>query len=122
MSIEVEDTFMSTHEKVVQWGEDRDVYTESDAQQQVSKALEEVAELVGNVSRVQAGDCFLTIELEAVKDDIGDIMVCLTHVAKFYGLNLKECYQHAYNEIKDRKGRMVKGKFIKESNLKENMN
>ncbi|CAN8139599.1 putative NTP pyrophosphohydrolase MazG catalytic core domain-containing protein [uncultured Thiomicrorhabdus sp.] len=96
------------------------IYTESDAQQQVSKTLEEVAELVGNVSRIQAGDVFLTIEQDDIKDDIGDIMVCLTHVAQFYGLNLKECYQHAYNEIKDREGRMVNGKFIKESNLKEN--
>lgn len=110
-----QETFMSTHKKVIQWGEDRDMYIESDAQQQASKALEEFAELVSNVSRIKRGDEVTEEEGEAIKDDIGDIMVCLTHVAKFYGLTLKECYQHAYQEIKDRKGRMVDGKFIKET-------
>lgn len=108
------ESFMDTHKKTVQWGEDRDMYTESDAQQQASKGLEEFAELVGNVSRIKLDDDSTQEEREAVKDDIGDIMVCLTHVAHFYGLTLKGCYQHSYNEIKDRKGRMVGGKFVKE--------
>lgn len=107
------ETFMATHKKMVAWGEDRDIYTESNAQQQASKGLEEFAELVGNVSRITPFDDVTEEEREAVKDDIGDIMACLTHVAYCYGLNLKECYQHSYNEIKDRQGKMVNGKFVK---------
>lgn len=37
--------------------------------------------------------------------------------AYFYGFTLLECLEHSYNEIKDRKGQMVKGVFIKESDL-----
>ena len=34
-------------------------------------------------------------------------------------IDFKECVQIAYEEIKDRKGRMIDGKFVKESDLKE---
>lgn len=43
------------------------------------------------------------------------IMCCLEVIANHYKLTLTECLQHAYNEIKDRKGVMYKGVFIKES-------
>ena len=35
-------------------------------------------------------------------------------LAKFYGLTLEECDNHAWNQIKDRKGKTVDGEFIKE--------
>lgn len=35
-------------------------------------------------------------------------------IAEHKGLTLKECVEHAYNEIKDRKGIMYNGTFIKE--------
>lgn len=34
-----------------------------------------------------------------------------------YGLTLKECVQHAYDQIKDRKGKMIDGVFVKEEDL-----
>lgn len=34
-------------------------------------------------------------------------------------IDFEECVQLAYEEIKDRKGRMIDGKFVKESDLKE---
>ncbi|HDR1056965.1 TPA: MazG-like family protein [Pasteurella multocida] len=36
--------------------------------------------------------------------------------SKLY-LNLTDCVQHAYNQIKDRKGKMVDGVFVKEEDL-----
>lgn len=32
-------------------------------------------------------------------------------------LNLTDCVQHAYNQIKDRKGKMIDGVFVKEDDL-----
>lgn len=41
----------------------------------------------------------------------------LTMLAYRIGTNLEECLQAAYDEIKDRRGRMVNGVFVKESDL-----
>ena len=49
-----------------------------------------------------------------VIDGIGDVLVTLIIVAEQLGLTLTECLAVAYLEIKDRKGRLVNGTFIKE--------
>lgn len=41
----------------------------------------------------------------------------LSNIATAYGFTLNECLEHAYNEIKDRKGQMIDGVFIKEQDL-----
>ena len=41
----------------------------------------------------------------------------LANVASAYNYNLAECLEAAYEEIKDRKGQMVNGVFIKEDDL-----
>jgi NTP pyrophosphatase (non-canonical NTP hydrolase) len=50
-----------------------------------------------------------------VADDIGDIMVVLINIAERNGLSLRHCLEVAYSDIKDRKGKMVDGIFVKES-------
>ena len=52
-----------------------------------------------------------------VADDIGDIMVVLINIAERNGLSLEHCLDVAYHDIKDRKGRMVDGIFVKEGDL-----
>lgn len=48
-------------------------------------------------------------------DGIGDVMVCLINLAHMNGTDLEECLSAAWQEIKDRKGRMVSsGAFVKE--------
>ena len=54
---------------------------------------------------------------DEVKDAIGDIYVVLTILAMQLGTSIEECTQLAYNEIKDRKGEMRNGVFVKESDL-----
>jgi NTP pyrophosphatase (non-canonical NTP hydrolase) len=56
---------------------------------------------------------------EQVKDSIGDMYVVLTILSLQLGLNVGECIAGAYAEIKDRKGKMINGVFVKESDLKE---
>lgn len=36
-------------------------------------------------------------------------------------VNIEDCIQQAYDEIKDRKGKMVNGVFVKEEDLDERM-
>jgi hypothetical protein len=47
-------------------------------------------------------------------DSIGDAFVVLTILAAQKNLEIEECVVHAWHQIKDRKGRMVDGIFVKE--------
>ncbi|MDA9072312.1 hypothetical protein N9K75_00400 [bacterium] len=50
-----------------------------------------------------------------MKDDIGDCLVVLNNIALMHETTLAECLQVAYDDIKDRKGKMQpNGVFIKE--------
>ena len=42
----------------------------------------------------------------------------LSYLSWLYDLTLEQCVEHAYNEIKDRKGIMYNGTFIKESDAR----
>ena len=51
------------------------------------------------------------------KDAVGDILVVLTIYCQQKGWSIAECFQLAYDEIKNRKGKMVNGSFVKEEDL-----
>ena len=88
---------------------------------QQKKTEEEVRELYDAISRVEFGITEYQEE-EAkpdVRDAIGDIIVTLVMQAQMWGLTITECLDAAWDEIKDRKGRMVDGIFVKESGNKE---
>jgi NTP pyrophosphatase (non-canonical NTP hydrolase) len=99
-------TIEETVDKVIQWGIDRGIYKGSDAIAQHNKLMEEVDEILV---------ALLNHDQEETKDAIGDCMVVLTHIAILTGFNLGACYEHAYNQIKDRKGKMVNGIFVKDN-------
>jgi hypothetical protein len=53
-----------------------------------------------------------------VKDDIGDMFVVLTNIARLEGTTLVECANVAYEDIKDRKGFLnANGNFIKSTDV-----
>lgn len=41
-----------------------------------------------------------------------DVVADLKHIAKYYGWNLTDCVEHAWEEIKDRKGQVVDGVWV----------
>lgn len=94
-------------EKIRQWFRDRNLDT-ADPKAQALKLMEEVGELAEGLAKDRP---------ERVKDSIGDAYVVLTGLSLQLGLNMEECIELAYNEIKDRKGKMVDGIFVKESDL-----
>ena len=46
-------------------------------------------------------------------DAIGDMVVVLTNMAMLGGTSIETCIDAAYDEIKNRKGKMVNGTFVK---------
>ncbi len=90
-------------EQVEQWHWDRNLIDGATDKDQVLKLIQEVGELSDNVCKGQD-----------IRDDIGDIMVVLINILVRNQLTLEECLQVAYDDIKNRKGRMVDGIFVKE--------
>ena len=85
------------------WHYDRNLIVGATDKDQVCKLIQEVGELSDNVCKGQD-----------MRDDIGDIMVVLINIAERNDLSITECLQVAYDDIKDRKGMMVDGIFVKE--------
>lgn len=96
-------------ENVEQWAKDKGL-DKADSSKQFLKVSEEVGEIAAALARGQ--------ELE-LKDAIGDVVVTLIILAVQNNMTLEECLNCAYNEIAGRKGKMVDGVFVKESDLEE---
>jgi uncharacterized protein YabN with tetrapyrrole methylase and pyrophosphatase domain len=93
--------------KVVQWSEARKIIPNSTPKAQAKKAVEEVNELY---------DALIEGNIQKAKDGIGDTVVCLINVCALLDVNLTDCLEIAYDEIKDRKGYMnEEGIFVKET-------
>jgi hypothetical protein len=70
------------------------------------------AEIITFITRLLHSSQFGDDEL--LQDAIGDVFVTIVILSQCSGLDFTECVRHAYNEIKDRKGKLVDGIFIKE--------
>lgn len=90
--------------KVIDWAEERNLINGSDSKTQCLKLVSEVGELSDSVNKGKS-----------LIDDIGDCLVVLAIIAEQNSLDLQYCLKHAYDEIKDRKGIMLDGCYIKES-------
>jgi len=90
---------------IEQWAEDKDILFKENSKNQALKTVEEVGELAS---------ALLKDDKESLKDAIGDVCVTLVILAKANGMCLTECLTHAWEEIKNRKGKTVNGTFIKE--------
>jgi hypothetical protein len=49
------------------------------------------------------------------------MIVVLINIAERNNVTLTECCEIAYNDIKDRKGQMIDGVFVKEADLNEGL-
>lgn len=93
------------YKRIIQWASDRNLLEGSTRKDQMVKLMEEVGELAAGIAKGNE---------PLVKDSIGDALVVLTILAEQSGTSIEECLGLAWNEIKDRKGKMVDGIFIKE--------
>ena len=53
----------------------------------------------------------------ALMDAIGDLNVVNVNYGEREGFTLDQCFTNAWLDIKDRKGKMINGTFVKESDL-----
>ena len=91
---------------VIRWGEDRGIVQNSTPAAQAKKTLEELDELYAAIK---------DNDRVAMVDAYGDILVTLIMGCACADLDLVDCLDHAYNEIKDRKGYLSpEGIFVKE--------
>ena len=96
--------------QVEEWSKDKGL-DKGNPDRQALKFYEEAGEVGAALSRNKLDD---------LKDGIGDTVVTLIILAQQHEMTLEECLQYAYDEIKNRKGRMINDTFIKESDLDGN--
>lgn len=94
--------------KILKWAKAREL-DKADCKAQMLKMVEELGELAEGIAKDRP---------EQIKDSLGDVFVVLTILSEQLGLELTDCVEYAYNQIKDRKGEMVNGVFVKEQDLK----
>lgn len=99
--------YMNTTKKIRQWAIDRNLHT-ADPSKQFIKLVEEMGELAEGMAKDKH---------YMIVDAIGDMYVVMTILAQQLGYTIEDCIDAAYLAIKDRKGKMVNGVFVKEEDL-----
>lgn len=94
----------SLQAKIVTWHHARNLINGSTDKDQFCKLLQEVGELSESICKGKD-----------VADDIGDIIVVLINIAERNELDITDCLIVAWEDIRFRKGRMVDGVFVKET-------
>ena len=89
-----------------EWAHARNLIKGSTPDKQFIKLMEEAGEVAAALARDNQ---------EELIDGLGDMFVVMTILAAQRGVSIEQCITRAYYEIKDRKGRMVDGIFVKES-------
>ena len=93
--------------KIIQWSEARKIIPNSTPEVQLLKAMSELGELA---------DATIKKDKEAVIDAVGDVMVCLVNYCALQDINLVDCMEVAYDQIKNRRGTLLpNGLFVKET-------
>ena len=92
-------------DKIRLWANERGLYSGGDTKTQTLKLMEEAGEICRAV---------LKVDKQATMDGIGDCVVVLTNLAELAGTSIEDCIDLAYNEIKNRTGKMSNGTFKKD--------
>lgn len=91
-------------EPIRQWAQERGIYEKGDPKTQYLKLMEEAGEL---------SKAILNKDRLEIEDAIGDCVVVLTNLAALCNMSIEGCIESAYHEIKNRKGEMENGTFVK---------
>ena len=106
------DSMSELIDKVNEWADERNL-KQADPKIQWMRVTEEV----GEIRDVLLKPTKFTEPQAALKDAIGDTLVTIIVLAHQLDLDVTECLSVAYEEIKNRKGKMVNGTFVKEEDL-----
>lgn len=84
--------------KIIQWAEQRRIIPNSNPETQLLKAVSELGELA---------DATIKKDQDGIIDGVGDVMVCLINYCALQDINLVDCMQVAYDQIKNRRGTLL---------------
>ncbi len=94
------------HGLIVKWGEDKGLLSNDKKFVQLAKITEELGELAG---------AMIKCNQPLIIDSLGDVLVTVILLSEQLGYDLTYCLNSAYNEIKDRTGKLSQdGSFIKD--------
>ena len=96
----------SRFDLIRQWAKERGIYDKGNSHTQYVKLMEEAGELAQGLLKKDGYE---------IKDAIGDMVIVLTNLAALEGMQIENCIDSAYNEIKSRKGKMTNGTFVKQT-------
>ena len=88
-----------------EWADERGLYDKGDSKTQALKLVEEMGEICRAI---------LKDDKPEIIDGIGDCVVVLTNLAELINTPIEDCIATAYEEIRNRKGKMVNGTFKKD--------
>jgi NTP pyrophosphatase (non-canonical NTP hydrolase) len=91
-------------DNIRQWAKERNLYEQGNPHTQYVKLMEESGELAEAILKQDYGE---------IQDAIGDMIIVLTNLAHLQSLKIEDCIYSAYDEIKNRKGKMINGTFVK---------
>ena len=97
---------ISQFDLIRDWADERGLYDNGDIKTQTLKLMEEAGEICRAVLKKDGPE---------IIDGIGDCVVVLTNLAELIEVPIEECIEAAYNEIKDRKGKMANGTYVKDA-------
>lgn len=112
LGYDTDNAFEDLITKINHWADERNL-KQADPKIQWMRITEEV----GEIRDVLLKPTKFTEPNAALKDAIGDTLVTIIVLAHQLDLDVTECLGIAYEEIKNRKGKMVNGTFVKEEDL-----
>lgn len=98
---------VSFEDRILKWSYDRNLLQSTSAKDQTLKLQEELGELARAILHQNKNDAM---------DAIGDMQVVLVQICYLLGFKMNEAQEVAYDQIKDRKGKVINGTFVKNEN------
>jgi NTP pyrophosphatase (non-canonical NTP hydrolase) len=91
---------------IANWAEQKGLLKPEFAPKQFMKIVEELGEL---------SSAIIKEDVDKEIDSVGDLLITIIVLAYQRNISLKYALNVAYNEIKDRKGQLIGGSFIKQT-------
>ena len=93
-------------QEIRDWATDRGIFASGDPKTQFLKLQEEAGEVARAILKQDEAE---------IVDGLGDTLVVLINLSHLCGYRLEDCLASAYDVIKNRKGKMNNGTFVKET-------
>lgn len=98
-------TYQSLELLVIRWAEQKQILGKAKPDTQALKTVSEVGELC---------DALIKGDRPAIKDSLGDTLICIIILCAMLDLDLTDCLESAYDTIKGRTGvSLPNGTFVK---------